>query len=278
MESILEPQDKPETEPAPKTRTPIWMIIALAALASLLAYVGISAHATRNRLGAQLRDANTKLAQIGSRATAIEDNYAELEAQSKLAFERLGLTQQELAQAKALAQQIRKEQQEKLGAISGEVEEVKGAVADHQVVLDEARSRLQKAIGDLGEQSGLIARNRQELDTLKQAGERSYFDFDIKKSKEFNRVGPVAISLRKTDTKHKKYTLALLADDMEIEKKDKTLLEPVQFYLRGSRRLREIVVYEVAKDRVAGYLSIPKQEAAEPVKEAKDKDGAATQQ
>jgi cell division protein FtsB len=260
MQSILENDEKPTTSAPAAAKTPIWVIALVGILAVLLAWVGLSAHATRKKLTAELKDANDKLAKLSARAASIEDNYAELEGQSKLAFERLGLTQQELAQARSLALQIRREQQEQLGVISGEMQEVKGEVAGHREAIDEARTRLQKAIGDLGEQSGLIARNRQELDSLKLLGEREYFDFEIAKSRDFNRVGPIAIRLKSTDTKRKKYTVTLLADDVEIEKKDKTLLEPVQFYLRGSRRLREIVVYEIEKNSISGYLSLPRVE------------------
>ena len=68
--------------------------------------------------------------------------------------------------------------------------------------------------------------------------------------------------LNKSDSKRQKFTMTLLANDKVIEKKDKTLLEPVQFYLAGTRNLLEIVVYTVEKDRVVGYLSVPKEIAA----------------
>jgi hypothetical protein len=123
-------------------------------------------------------------------------------------------------------------------------------------------SQLKRAIGDLGEQSGLIARNHDEVQELKRRGERDYFDFDLRKSKQYDRVGPVAIKLKGTDAKKQKFTLTLMADDKEIEKKDKTLLEPVQFYLKGKRVVNEIVAYEVEKDRIVGYLSVPKEAAS----------------
>jgi cell division protein FtsB len=260
MVSILETPETTVSAPA-KARTPGWVIALLAILSLLLVTLGITARSTRSRLTAQLSEANAKLAKLGTRATAMESNYAELAAQSKLAFERLGLTQQELDQARTQAQQLLQEQQEKLGAITGEVQTVKGEVAGHREAIEETRKSLQQAIGDLGEQSGLIASSRQELEGLKRLGEREYFDFDVAKSRDFSRVGPIGIKLKDADVKRNKFTLTLLADDAEIEKKDKTLLEPVQFYLRGSRQLREVVVYEISKNRVVGYLSVPKSEA-----------------
>jgi hypothetical protein len=50
----------------------------------------------------------------------------------------------------------------------------------------------------------------------------------------------------------------VIADDQRVEKKDRTIHEPVQFYVSGARQPYEIVVNEVQKDRIVGYLSVPK--------------------
>jgi len=93
---------------------------------------------------------------------------------------------------------------------------------------------------------------------LKRTGLREYYEFDLAKAKTPAAVGPVALRLTNADAKRHKFNLMLVVDDIQIEKKDKTLLEPVQFYRKGSRQLHEIVVYAVQKDRITGYLSTPK--------------------
>ena len=93
---------------------------------------------------------------------------------------------------------------------------------------------------------------------MKRAGLREYYEFDLAKAKSPAPVGPVAVRLKDADAKRHKFNMVLVVDDIEIEKKDKTLLEPVQFYRKGSRQLNEIVVYAVQKDRITGYLSTPK--------------------
>jgi hypothetical protein len=75
-------------------------------------------------------------------------------------------------------------------------------------------------------------------------------------------VGPIQVALRKVDTKRSKYTMDVVADDKNIEKKDKTIGEPVQFYVHGARVPYEIVVFNVTKDHATGYLSTPKDAAA----------------
>ena len=97
-----------------------------------------------------------------------------------------------------------------------------------------------------------------ELAALKRSNLRDYFEFDVRKAKQVARVGAVALRLKDADPKRHKFNLVLVVDDIEIEKKDKTLLEPVQFYRKGSRQIHEIVVYSVEKDRIVGYLSAPK--------------------
>ena len=124
--------------------------------------------------------------------------------------------------------------------------------------MDATIAELRTVRGDLGVQSGLIATNARELSALKQMGERNYYEFNIAKSGGAQKIGVVTMSLKKADTKRNKYNLELVADDKKVEKKDKTINEPVQFYVAGARQPLEIVVNEVHKDRIAGYLATPK--------------------
>jgi cell division protein FtsB len=209
-----------------------------------------------------LVDANKKIANLETRVAVGEDQAAKFKAQADVYAERLGLTQKELDRVTTLSKKYREEWMTQIGALTGEMGQVKQKLDEHGKAIEETRGALQRAIGDLGEQSGLIARNYEEVQDLKRKGERDYFDFNIKKQKEFDRVGPIALRLRNADQKKSKYTVTLLADDREIEKKDKTLLEPVQFYMKGKRTVNEMVVYEVSKDRVIGYLSVTREAPA----------------
>jgi hypothetical protein len=269
MVSILEPEGSDtDKTPAPGSTSsasaPAWMIVVLVVLVAACGWLIYAQNATRKAIAAQaepLAKAQRAIERLGTHLDAVQQTQAKVQAQADVYAEKLGLTQQELDKAEALAQKYREEQLaqiEQLDALTGEFGAVKDQVATHAKTLGDTRAQLERAIGDLGVQSGLIARNAADLQELKRRGEREYFDFDIKKSKEFDRVGPVAIRLRKADQKRSKYTFRLLADDKEIEKKDKTMLEPVQFYTKGSRSVNEIVVYEISKNRIVGYLSMPK--------------------
>jgi hypothetical protein len=102
------------------------------------------------------------------------------------------------------------------------------------------------------------------VEELKRLGDRDIYEFSLTKSKVAQHIGPIQVELRKTDTKHYRYTLNVIADDKNIEKKDKTVGEPIQFYVRGARAPYEIVVFDLSKSTAKGYLSTPKSATAAP--------------
>lgn len=146
----------------------------------------------------------------------------------------------------------------KIGEVSTEVGTVKTDLTNTKAELDKTIASLKSVSGDLGVQSGLIATNGKELAALKALGERNYFEFNLGKTKQPQRVGDVMLQLKKTDQKKNKYTLEITADDKRVEKKDKGVNEPVQFYTSKARQPYEIVVNEVKKDIIVGYLATPK--------------------
>src|SRR5690348_2396309 len=190
----------------------------------------------------------------------------------------MGLTQSELAKAKSRAEDIRKEQQasdqelttqikasqEQIGAVATEVGGTKKDLESTKSDLEATKTKLDRSMGDMNVMSGLIAHNRDDLEELRRRGDRNYYEFTIQKSKHSQRVGPVQVTLMKTDPKKSKYTINVIADDKTIEKKDKTSGEPVQFYVKGSSRMSpyEIVVFDVTKNQITGYLATPKETGA----------------
>lgn len=175
-----------------------------------------------------------------------------LSAEQKTAMVRMNGEVEQLKSATSTAES-------KLGSLTGEVSGVKTEVSSAKSELQKAIADLKSVRGDLGVQSGLIATNASELAALKRLGERNYYEFDLKKSKDLFHVGGVALKLKGTDARHNRYTLEVIADDRLTLKKDRSVNEPVQFYGEGSRRIpSEIVVNQVSKDRIVGYLSTPK--------------------
>jgi len=146
----------------------------------------------------------------------------------------------------------------KVGEVSTEVGAVKTEVASTKTELEKTIGDLKRVRGDLGEQSGLVATNGKELQALKALGERNYFEFRLPKAKMPQKVGDVLLTLKKSDLKKNRFTIELIADDKKVEKKDKSINEPLQFYTSKARQPYEIVINEVGKDLIVGYLATPK--------------------
>ena len=144
-----------------------------------------------------------------------------------------------------------------VGALTGRVDIVKQDLDQTSKTLEQTIADLTSVRGDLGVQSGLIATNSGELQALKRLGQRNYFEFDITKDKNATRVGKIQLRLRDTNEKRNRFNIEVLADDKTIEKKNKTLLEPIQFYVMGVKQPYEIVVNKLEKNRIAGYLATP---------------------
>jgi hypothetical protein len=214
------------------------------------------------KLAAELRETNARLQvatdelgkslgltqkQMDARAQEIIRREAAEEANSK----RLESAQQQTAQ--------------QVTAVSSEVSNVKTDVGGVKTDVAKTQSDLANAInqltsmkGDLSGHSSLIARNNDELETLKHKGDRTYYEFTLPKGQK-KPVGTVSLELKKSDAKKSKYTLVVYSDDKSYEKKDRSLNEPLQFYSGKEPQLFEIVVNSVsAKNTVTGYLSVPK--------------------
>ncbi len=260
--------------------TPRWISILLVLMMAGIVVLGIAGYTAQTKISQDLADQQKQNKILTAQLDQANSRIADLKSKMEITTQRVGLTQSELAQAKSRAESIRKEQQtaddkltaqlkesdEKIGAVASEVGNAKKDIEATKGDLEATKGKLERSLGDMNVMSGLIARNHDDLDDLRRRGDRNYYEFTLQKSKNAQRVGPVQMSLNKTDPKKAKYTLTVVADDRTIEKKDKTSGEPVQFYVKGSARMApyEIVVFEVGKNQITGYLATPKEGGAAP--------------
>jgi len=148
----------------------------------------------------------------------------------------------------------------KVGEVTNEVGTLKTDTATNKSAIEKTIADLKSARGDLGVQSGLIATNGKELLALKQLGERNYIEFKLAKVKKNvpQKVGDIQLVLESTEPKKNTFSLVIIADDKKVDKKNRTVNEPIQFLLSKSVLPYELVVNDVKKDLVVGYLSVPK--------------------
>lgn len=277
--NVPNPQESYQYESA---GTPRWIAVLFGVVIAVLAVLGYAGHAVQSRLEQDIAKEQDQNKILSAQLEQANSRLADLKGQVEVTSQKVGLTQSEIAQAKSRSEAIRKaqlasdqklssqlgqvqhESEEKIGAVATEVGGAKKDIEATRADLEATKGRLERASGDMGVMSGLIARNRDDLEELKRRGDRNYFEFTLPKSKSPQRVGPIQITLTKTDAKKARYTMTVFADDRAIEKKDKTAGEPVQFYVKGSSRMGpyEIVVFDVNKSQVTGYLSTPKDSGA----------------
>jgi len=255
--------------------TPRWISVLFGLVIAGLAVVVYFGFATEARVSDDLAKQRDQNKILSAQLDQANSRIADLKSQVEITTQRMGLTQSELAKAKSRAEDIRKEQQaadqelttqikasqEQIGAVATEVGGAKKDLEDTKSDLEATKGKLDRSMGDMNVMSGLIAHNRDDLEELRRRGDRNYFEFTVQKSKHSQRVGPVQVTLLRTDPKRSKYTINVVADDKTIEKRDKTSGEPVQFYVKGSQRMApyEIVVFDVGRNQITGYLATPKE-------------------
>jgi hypothetical protein len=88
-------------------------------------------------------------------------------------------------------------------------------------------------------------------------GSRDYQNFTLAVSGQFIRVGPIQLSLLLVNPRRKSFELCFVADGFAYKKRG-SLYEPVRINLRDPLRSVQLVVTNIDKNAVQGYMSILK--------------------
>ena len=265
-----------------------WVPVVLVTNSVLIVILGFGLFSQRADLGDHTARLESMSQEIRQARTDTVERTDSLASDFDLINKRVGVTADELNQARQAAQTLKRQQEESAKVLatkanSNDVENYKQETAAKMTeIKEDANTKLGTVSGevtgikqdlvstkeDLGRQlvdvknvlSEGIARNSNELSVLRKKGERDYFEFDIRKDSKrpVQRVGDLQLALTKTDPKNHKYSIAIQVDDNRLEKKDRTTNEPVQFLVGRDQLRYELVVNSVDKDRIRGYLSVPK--------------------
>ncbi len=248
-----------------RTKILLLSIAGVYALASL--FLLFEMHERISKVETAQAATNSDLSKLNQH---LDSEESTMHARTGALAEKVGMTEKrlrartaELRRQQEAVARLEKEQTEQIESVRKEqkeqIEGVRTDVATTRSDLEATKQKLERTIGDLGIQSGLIAHTRDDLEILKHRGDRNYYEFTLRKGKQSTRVSAVNLQLKRANPKKGKYTLNVIADDRTIEKKDRTLFEPLQFYTGRDRQLYEVVVFTVDKNKVSGYLSAPKQ-------------------
>ena len=265
-----------DSNPTTAAGTPRWVGLAIAVMGAL-SLLGLGegwsaikhANSLEQSTQASLKQQNDAL---GQRLAKAEDENQQLESDLKVVTNKLNVTQSDLIaarkQTKATALNYNKKLEE-LGtnvntqlagkASSDDVTKLGGDVSGVKNDLDATKNNLQMARSEMGT---LIARNHDEIDQLRRMGQRDYFEFTVTRKAGAQKVGAVQVELKDTNIKKNQFTINVLADDKNFEKKNRSVNEPIFFYTGGSRQPLELVINKVSKSTASGYLSVPKNAGA----------------
>jgi len=264
--------DYQESNPTVVAGTPRWVGLAVAVLGALsLLGLGVGwsainhANSVEQSTQAALKQQNEAL---GQREAKAEDTNQQLQSDLKVVTDKLKVTQSELISArkqnKAAVVSYTKKLDE-LGtnvnaqlatkASSDDVSKLGGDVTGVKTDLEGTKNSIQMARSEMGT---LIARNHDEIDQLRRMGQRDYYEFTVTRKAGAQKVGSIQVELKDTNIKKNQYTINVLADDKNFEKKNRSVNEPIFFYTGGTRQAVELVINKVSKTTATGYLSVPK--------------------
>lgn len=203
--------------------------------------------ATVDQLRGQVDSLTGKLNEVSASQQAAAEAAAQAAAQANSPAAKSAAGKRSAADAKRLKEmQTRMEDQQK---------QLKDTQDEIALTRSDLEGNLNSTRDDL---NGSIARTHEELVALQRRGDRDFVEFNLTKSKQFQRSGPLQLSLRKTDTKHKSFDLAMIVDDNQLSKKKVNLYEPIWIHRVDDPQPVQVVVNRIDRDRVQGYVSAPK--------------------
>ena len=263
---------------------PGWVIAAVAVLGVVALVALVMAHnastqsqeaqqAFETRVKTIQTDFTGQIAQLQQHQAQADTANAGLQSDLTVVTKRLRLTQSDLKKARDEAEAIRTEDQQKIAEVDAaaktelatkastdDVKGVDGKVDGVRTDLTGTQNDLKMARSELGT---LIARNHEDVDQLRRLGERDYIEFTIDAKNKPQKVGSFMVELRGTNPTKKRYNVSLIVDDSRIDKKNLPINEPIFFHQGSERRPLELVVNSIAKDKVTGYISVPKTAGAQ---------------
>ncbi len=260
------------TEDASAPRWVGIVVVALAVVSLVALGAGWTASTRSKDLEQSLATQNEQFKKneevLDQRLAKAEDTNAQLQGELSVVTDKMKLTEGELGKARLQTKKIKEEDAKELSdlqnqtsaqlATKASVDDVNKLGTDVNGVrsdLDNEKNSLQMTRGEFGT---LIAKNHDEVEELRRLGERDYYEFSIEKKNDREKVGNLMVELHGTNIKKSQYTVTIFVDDQRHEKKGLSANEPLYFFENGARAPLEFVVNQVGKDKITGYLSVPK--------------------
>ena len=270
MEENLEPNENGHNRQPASFGVNRWLMVAAVALiaaAGLAFGYGYRQQIAVGHMTAQASVANATINEMQGQLNTLTAKLNEMSAAqqaAEAAQKKTPAVHATAAGAKLAAGKKSTTENKRLKELQARIDEQQKQLKETQDQVAENRADLEGNLNSTRDElNGSIAKTHEELVALAKRGERSYFEFDLTKSKQFQRVGPLTLSLRKADTKHKSYDLEMVVDDNKLTKKKVNLYEPIWIHAENDSQPVQVVVNRVEKNLVHGYVSAPKYKPSE---------------
>jgi len=276
------PEEKEEIMPDSGGRSgwvgPAVVLVGIVALAGVAVSWMASSRTTQaqDALESEIKtvrqDYTSQIAQLQQHQSQIDSLNSELQSDLSLVTNKLRITQAELQRARdrevedseANQQQISQVNENVQGELATKANTQDLSAVDTRVTgvrtdLDTTRNDLQMARSELGT---LIARNHEEVEELRQMGERDYIEFTVTGKNKPSKVGDFMVTIKGTNPDKKQFSADLLVNDVHIARKNLSIDDPIFFHEPSTRQPLEFVVNEVKPNVIVGYISVPKSASA----------------
>ena len=271
MEENLESNQNGHNREALSLTANRWLLVAVVVLivgAGLAFGYGYRQQLMASHLAAQASVANATISEMQGQLNTLTAKLNEMSAAQQAAAaagqKKAPGTQANGAGAKPVAGKRTAAENKRLKELQARIDEQQKQLKDTQDQVAKNRADLEGNLNSTRDElNGSIAKTHEELVALAKRGERSYFEFDLTKSKQFQRVGPLTLALRRTDTKHMNFNLDMIVDDNRLSKKNVNLYEPIWIHTENDAQPVQVVVNRVEKHLVHGYVSAPKYKPSE---------------
>jgi chaperonin cofactor prefoldin len=263
MEEREERMDMDRNEEIPATQVKRWLaavaVVMILAAGISIAYIYHQQSLFR-QLSAHDEQMNATIAELRNQTEGLTAKLNEMTAAQQAAAAAANAP----AGSKKTAAKRQPGVDKRYKQLQAQLDDEKNQLKETQDEVAKSRSDLEGSLSSTRDElNGSIARTHEELVVLAKRGERSYFEFDLTRSKQFQRVGPMTLSLRRVDAKHKNYDLQMVVDDNQLTKKRVNLYEPVWIHTESESQPVQVVVNRIEKNGVHGYISAPKYKNSE---------------
>jgi hypothetical protein len=251
----------------PGSRSKVWLlslVIALIGVAGLGVGYGLRQQGVISQMTAREADTSAAMMQMRSQLDSMTAKLNDMTAQQAAQVSAASVPSASRPASRTSRGSTAPPGGKQMKQLQAQLSDQQKQLRDTREALDKTRTDLQTTLSATRDDlNSSIARTHEEVIALSKRGERSYSEFDLMKHAGFERSGPLSLSLRKADTKHQRFDLNLIVDDIQLSKKGVNLYEPIWIHRADDPQPVQVVINKIQKDHVHGYVSAPKYRQSE---------------